>query len=217
MTAQLAPAGAVGFDCNAVLSAQVARLMKDAKFDFACRYIPREEPHHADLSPGELYALGSVGLAVMAVQHVESEVSWQPSIDKGHSYGAMAATAVMALGIQGTSVWCDLEGVEPGTDPAIVAQYCRAWWTEVSAIAKPGLYVGWNCGLSPEQLWQLPFDQYWAAYNLNADQLPASRGVCMRQHAVLPSDQVAGSGLVIDRDEIQADHLGGLPTWWAAG
>jgi hypothetical protein len=110
-------------------------------------------------------------------------------------------------------VWCDLEGVgsegpHDGVDPRDVIQFLNNWHNQVgSAGYTPGLYVGYDPDLTADQLYRnLYFEHYWAAYNLNHDQVPAVRGVQMRQDL----EQVL-AGVRFDPDTIHADLLGGLP------
>jgi hypothetical protein len=79
---------------------------------------------------------------------------------------------------------------------------------------RPGLYVGYGARLTADQLyWKLRFDSYWSAYNLNADHVPAVRGVQMRQHAASLEDLIIGfTNQTMDVDTIHADALGGTPT-----
>lgn len=212
------PAGTRGFDCNAPVDSEGARAFWQHGYRFAVRYVRRREAHTYDLSVGEIGRLLDAGLALMVVQHVESEAAWKPNGIVGREYGTTAAAACRELGIpSGVTVWCDLEGVAPGVDPTEVASYCQAWYGAVrGADYQPGLYVGWHAGLSAESLYHhLSFQRYWAAYNLNRDQEPAVRGVQMRQHAAKPGDTPANNPFAIDTDTVDADRFGGLPTAFA--
>jgi hypothetical protein len=212
-----APAGTRGFDTNNITTPVVASFAK-AGYRFAVRYIRRDPAHANDLSRSEIAALHRSGLAVMPVQHVESEDSWRPTDDKARRYGANAVDACRRLRVPaGVSVWLDLEGVAIDVDAEQIIRYCNRWFDIVAAAAfKPCVYVGWQSGLTPQQLRsRLKFTRYWAAYNLNLDEYPAVRGVCMRQRAARPGDVPNGVSLEIDTDTVQADALGGLPTMWA--
>src|SRR4051794_29686315 len=79
-----------GFDCNTEISVADAHLFWCAGYRFAIRYLPRIIVHKNDLSRGELFRLYTHGLAVMGVQHVESESSWVPTLEKGMAYGHTA-------------------------------------------------------------------------------------------------------------------------------
>jgi hypothetical protein len=151
----------------------------------------------------------------MLVQYVESDSAWSPSGAKGASNGSVAASEAERLGIPGgVTIWCDLEGVTVGTPRLAVIEYCNRWYKAVkSAGYVPGLYVGYHAGLSATDLYkQLQFAHYWGAYNLNADQFPAVRGVQMKQSKHRPPDAVPGVQLDFQVDRIIADRLGGRPT-----
>ena len=206
--------GARGFDANAVVSAADAQAFVAHGYAFALRYLPRVTRRSTDLSRGEFDALLTAGLAVMPVQHVESAASWVPTDDKAFVYGHTAADDARRLGFpDGVTVWLDLEGVADGVSAEDVIRYCNRWHDVVAAAGyQPGLYVGWHARLTPDQLYRrLKFCRYWAAYNLNADECPAVRGVCMRQHAQKPGDVPAGVSFAIDTNTITADALGGVP------
>lgn len=216
---QLAPAGALGFDANARLDATDATILRAAGYTFAVRYLPRlhaalDNPKYHDLNADEVDTLHAAGLAVMAVQHVESETSWVPTDDKGTLYGNTAALVAAACGLpRGTTLWLDLEGVADGVADTDVMAYCFAWFAQVEGCGfQAGLYVGWHSRLSPQQLYQLPFTRYWGAYNLNADEFPAVRGICMKQRAAV---RPAGIAFDLDADVVHADAKGDLPTVFA--
>jgi hypothetical protein len=126
------------------------------------------------------------------------------------------ASNPQAAGIDaGVTVWCDLEGVAPGTSAHDVIGYCNAWFDAVNAAGyRPGLYVGWHCGLTADELYhKLSFEQYWISYNLNADQVPSVRGAMMRQSVAQPRDLIAGfTNQDMDVDTIKADAMAGTPT-----
>jgi hypothetical protein len=200
-----APSGAKGFDCNGALSAGVAEAFVEAGYSFAVRYVRRQQFHAYDLTADEASRILSAGLALMAVQHVESAESWIPSQQKGSIYGATAATEASRLGMpHGSMLWCDLEGVAPGTPNATVIEYCNQWHAAVAGAGfLPGLYIGWHCGLTGHQLYEaLRFTHYWAAYNLNVDQYPVVRGVQMQQRARKEDDSRGRAG----RPRVRCEH-----------
>lgn len=223
MTARALPPGTRGFDANAPVSFDVARLFVSAGYRFAVRYLPRLVAHANDLTATEVRTLHSAGLAVMGVQHVESESSWTPTDDKGRQYGGVAADHALACGLAlGSTVWLDLEGVMLGTPAEQIIRYCNYWHDRVKAAGfQPGIYVGWHAGLSATELFRrLKFERYWAAYNLNADQYPAQRGICMRQGVARLGEKPAGVPFEIDTDVAKTDALGGTamvhaPDEWA--
>ena len=152
-------------------------------YRFCVRYVRRANRHAYDLTHGEAAGLLDAGIGLMIVQHVAPE-GWTPTVKDGASYGSTAAAESTNVGVPpGVMVWCDLEGVAPTAPAQQVIDFCNAWHSAVAAAGfVPGLYVGFGAGLSPTQLYRdLRFTHYWSAYNLNADQYPAIRGVQMRQ------------------------------------
>ena len=151
----------------------------------------------------------------MLVQYVESEAAWIPSAIKGTTNGTVAASEAAKLGVPwGVTVWCDLEGVKPGTPAQKVIDYCNRWHAAVSSGGYvPGVYVGYRAGLSPTQLYRaLRFTHYWGAYNLNSDQYPAVRGLQMKQLRPTRGDSVPDSEIDYQVDKIRVDALGSRPT-----
>ena len=209
------PDGSRGFDANLRVSRTAAAAFVEHGYSFAVRYVRRHQPHNYDLSSGEVITLLEAGLALMIVQHVAPE-GWSPNADDGALYGNTAGRESHMVGIpSGVTVWCDLEGVKPGTPHEDVIGFCNAWYDEVwKAGYLPGLYVGWRPGLTAIELYRrLKFRRYWAGYNLNADQVPAVRGVQLRQSAAKASDLVPGfTNQNMDVNVIHADALGGTPT-----
>lgn len=212
-----APAGLRGFDCNTKVTPAIAAAYYGLGFRFCVRYVPRTEPGNPyDLDASEAQVIMMAGLGLMAVQHVKPE-NWVPTPALGSAYGAVAARRAAACGLpNGTSVWCDLEGVAVGTPAEQVIGYCNSWYDQVAAFRyKPGLYVGWHCGLTGMQLYRaLKFQSYWAAYNLNAENYPLVRGVQMQQGAAKPGDRPAQHAVEIDTDVTRTDALGGQAMVW---
>ncbi len=210
-----ATVGRVGFDTASRTTPAALTAAKQRGYTFAIRYVRRSTPHDGDLTAGEAAMILDAGLSLMAVQYVESESAWTPSAAKGASNGSTAAQYARSCGLPaGINVWCDLEGVDPHVPWTEVDAYCRAWYAAVAeAEYVPGLYVGWNPGLSAVQLWQLPFQHYWRSYNLNDDQAPARRGTQLRQRSsgCLPGLDPS----TFDEDVVTGDALGGVPIWLA--
>jgi len=167
------------------------------------------------LNPAEANTLLHSGLGLMLVQYVESDSAWSPTAAKGTANGSVAASEARMLGVpSGVTVWCDLEGVAVGTPPQNVIDYCNRWYAAVDGAGYiPGLYVGYHPGLTPTDLYKrLRFAHYWGAYNLNADQYPAVRGLQMKQSRPQPTDAIPGVHFDFQVDTISADRLGGRPT-----
>jgi hypothetical protein len=210
-----APDGVRGFDADEKISPQAAAAFYAYGYRFCLRYVGRLQSNPRDLKRPEAGALLAAGLGLMPVQHVASETAWTPTPGKGKSYGTFAAAEAARIGIPpGVTIWCDLEGVAVGTDPDDVADYCNAWHAAVAGAGfVPGIYVGWHAGLNAKRLYvDLRFTHYWAAYNLNADEAPITRGVQMRQAVRKASDTVPGYTFPFQTDRVRADALGGRPT-----
>ncbi len=210
-----AQVGQVGFDTASRITPAALAAARKRGYTFAIRYVRRAIPHDGDLTADEAQLILDGGLALMAVQYVESESAWTPSGDKGASNGTTGAQYARSIGLPaGINLWCDLEGVGGNVPAAEVDAYCRAWYAAVAEAGYvPGLYVGWSPGLSPLQLWRLPFQHYWRSYNLNDDQVPATRGTQLRQksQSVLPGLDPS----TFDEDVVTGDALGGVPVWLA--
>lgn len=207
------PPGAKGFDANATVTPGAAQKFVAAGYRFAVRYVRRTAFHDFDLTSNELAGLLRAGLAVMAVQHV-APPGWSPSGGMGRVYGETAAEEAGGAGVSlGSTLWCDLEEVNKGSTPADVVAYCNAWYDAVRRAGyDPGLYVGYGCGLSADDLYRrLRFTRYWSAYNLDGPDYPAVRGVQMRQHAATLADRVAGVPFEFDVNTIAPDAMGDSP------
>lgn len=212
MNAVVAPPALKGFDVDQPLTTSACENFRRAGYSFAVRYVRRTKPRSSDISAREVTAIGLGGLGLMLVQHVESAVSWVPSMDKGRAYGDGAVQAATEVGYpKGCTLWLDLEGVAAGVSHSSVISYCNYWHDRVALGGwQPGVYVGWHSGLTADELYRrLKFTRYWAAYNLNADQVPSVRGVCMRQRTQI---KLAGTDFSVDPNLVVRDSLGGLPT-----
>lgn len=208
-TVKQAPAGLTGFDIDAPVSAAAALGFKNAGFDFCVRYIPRNANQPGgNLTNAEALHILNAGLALMAVQHV-ANANWAPNTNLGTAYGNYGAYyAKQVVGLPpGMNIWCDLEGVAPGTPAANVIAYCQAWYHEVhTAGYVPGIYVGYDTILTSDELYNdISFQHYWRAYN--GPQV-ATRGFQLIQET---KKQVNGS--MIDPDITQNDHLGDAALW----
>lgn len=209
------PLGTKGFDCNEPVSQSDARAFYQRDYRFAVRYVPRITRKINDISAAEYIGIMLGGLSVMLVQHVDHP-GWSASSALGEAYGRVAALEAKLAGAPpNTTLWCDLEEVSPHSTPAEVAGFCNSWYDKVLAFGyEPGLYVGFGCGLSATELYtKLKFKRYWAAYNLNADRVPAVRGIQMKQTPYPPiSQRVAGISYQYDENIIRVDSFGGTPT-----
>jgi hypothetical protein len=205
---QSAITGLLGFDSNTVITAAAAQNFFAQGYRFCLRYLSRGPEAASDLSAAEAEVILQSGLALMAVQHVR-KAGWQPTGALGQQDGQDAAQNALNVGFpSGVSIWCDLEGVQTGTDAQNVIDYCNSWFTALdSAGYIPGLYVGFGCGLSEQQLFDLNFQHYWRSQS-NVPNV-GSRGYQMIQ--LYPEMPV--HGIKVDIDVTQSDFKNGHAQW----
>jgi hypothetical protein len=206
--------GALGFDLDQQLTPSLAKQFFEHGYQFAVRYVRRTPRHAYDLTFDEVTDILQAGLGLMIVQHVAPD-GWLPGKELGHLYGQIAAEETLKLKIPArTMLWCDLEGVSVIAKPQEVVDYCNAWYAQVKMAGfTPGLYVGYRPGLSGADLYyKLRFQHYWGAYNLNEDEIPVKRGICMKQRAARDIDRIPGvTQDGFDVDVALKDHFGSLP------
>jgi len=205
---QSATTGLLGFDANTVITDEIAQTFFAQGYRFCLRYLSRGPEAASDLSAAEAEVILQSGLALMAVQHVR-KAGWQPTGALGQQDGQAAGGNALDVGFPpGVSIWCDLEGVQPGTVAQNVIDYCNSWFTAVaSAGYVPGLYVGFDSGLNEQQLFSLKFRHYWRSQS-NVPNV-GSRGYQMIQ--LFP--QVNVNGIGIDIDVTQSDFKHGQAQW----
>ncbi|HYH80884.1 MAG TPA: glycoside hydrolase domain-containing protein [Longimicrobium sp.] len=217
-TVQQAAPGLLGFDINADISAinpksnvEYARELVQAGYRYCLRYVPVGELLDPDLTAAEAEAILAAGLALMPVQHV-FEPGWLPTGPMGTQVGQRAVQWLQGIGFPGgVNVWCDLEGVG-NTSAQQVIDYCKSWYAAVKAAGYvPGLYVGYGVVLHDQQLYDLPFQHYWAAYNTDSS-IP-TRGWQLKQ----ASQHTHVGSLDYDDDTTHTDALGGTVLWLTAG
>lgn len=202
-------AGLSGFDVNKPLVVSDAINFKNAGYAFCIRYVPRTANLAAgNLTNAEALAILNAGLALMPVQHVALP-GWHPNTNLGTIYGSYAATYASQV-VQlpkGLNLWCDLEGVATGTDARDVIDYCQAWYYAVHMAGYiPGVYVGYDCGLSADQLYHnLSFQHYWRAYN--------GPQVAVRGFQLLQQTEKTLNGITFDPDLTQNDNMGDAALW----
>jgi len=209
---QAAPNGALGFDADTAISSNVAQQFVSQGYAFCVRYLSRTQGQApGDLSAAEANAILGAGMALMAVQHVRAP-GWSPTAALGQQDGANAGFNAGEIGIPaGVNIWCDLEGVNAASVAPDVIGYCNAWFDAVAAAGfVPGLYVGANCILDGQQIYDLKYQHYWKSLS-RVPVLPA-RGYQLVQTGV--TDPVNGIG--IDQDVAQTDSAGGQAIWLTA-
>ena len=209
---QPAPPNLLGFDANTPISASAAQAFIARGYRYAIRYVGRRQMKPHDLSTGEAKTILQCGLALMPVQHVELP-GWSPTAALGAEYGTNAGVFTKQLGFPaGVCVWLDLEEVSSASTAANVIAYCNAWYNAVAAAGfTPGVYVGYNPGLTGQQLYlSLRFEHYWGAYNVDVS-IP-NRGWQLKQSV--------GKGAIggittedYDDDTTLTDKKGGQVLW----
>lgn len=210
--------GAIGFDTAVPLTAATAKKYAAQGYRYCVRYVSRTDKARAanqknglaDLSEAEGKLILASGLALMVVQHVAG-TGWVPTVALGSDYGAKAAEFTAAAGVPaGVNLWLDLEDIPRATPAADIIGYANAWFTAVAAAGfVPGVYVGFNVWLSPDQLFfDLKMQHYWRA----AGNIPdvAHRGYQLFQHVLNP-----GTASELDKDVAMPDALGGSAVWLA--
>jgi glycoside hydrolase-like protein len=196
-----------GFDCDAVLSADLARQFFSQGYKFCLRYLSRAQAAQ-NLTVQEATGILNSGLALMAVQHARAP-GWSPDASLGQQDGQEAATNAKAIGFpSGVCLWCDLEGVNASAQARDVIDYARAWYQAVHAAGySPALYVGAGTLLSGQQLFDLPFQHYWRSSSHVPD-IP-KRGYQLLQFS--PAIQL--NGIAIDLDVALLDTERGSAQW----
>lgn len=213
-----ANAGAMGFDTAVPLTAKTAKAYFDKGYRFCIRYVSRTDKSRAandrkgldDLSEAEGNLILGAGLALMVVQHVAA-TGWVPTEALGQAYGAKAAEFSRAAGLpSGVNVWLDLEDIPRGTPHADICAYSNAWFAQVKAAGYvPGVYVGFNVWLSPDELFfNLTTQHYWRADGRIPD--VSHRGYQLFQHVVK-----TGPKTELDKNVAKPDALGGSAIWLA--
>lgn len=196
-----------GFDCDAVLSAELARQFFLQGYKFCLRYLARAQAA-LNLSVQEATDILNSGLALMPVQHVRAP-GWSPDQALGQQDGQDAAAIAKAIGFPASvNLWCDLEEVNAAAQAQNVMAYCRAWHHAVrSGGYSPGLYVGAGALLTGQQLFDLPFQHYWRS----SSQVPniPNRGYQLVQ--LNPSIEL--NGILVDLDVVGTDKRRGSARW----
>jgi len=191
-----------GVDTNAKLTAAQAKALADAQVNgqpikFVFRYVSLGAPSPADITVAERDAILASGLALGLVQHVNYP-GWVASQENGAAHGAAAAAHATLVGYAPNAMLAvDMEGVKDVGQPVI--DYVTAWAKAVHAAGfRVLLYVGYCCGISPQQLAALRsagvVDAFWADYGPRAE--PPGFGFIVKQHA-----QTTIAGICVDPDE----------------
>jgi len=203
---QLATVGARGVDSLPFSqggTADEAAKLKDSGVDFFVGYL-------GTINPSRLGYLLDAGLAFMPVTRAASYDT------------ASAVKACRDLGLTpGCTVWIDLEGKAAfQSPPHELADKIDQWaLAMIAAGYQPGLYVGSPQPFTGDELFRLKVVRYWKAPSRVVDRNGQpwdgpQCGFCMYQ--LWPQSTWRGSGVFVDIDFIQQDHLGRLPSWVVA-
>jgi hypothetical protein len=204
------PDGTMGFDITTPLNMISATQFLNKGYGFVVRYVGRGDASRTfiDITQEEGQAIVDAGLGLCVVQHPLAE-GWSPTAARGKQFGAAAASLAGEAGLLvGTTVWLDLEGVSPASQPQDVIDHCNEWYDEVSTVGfVPGAYIGANPILSADQIyWDLSMKSYWRGGSGEESGVPADiphRGYQMAQ-------RITGSGTdEFDSDVIRTDNFGG--------
>lgn len=201
--------GLKGFDANSIISLNKATTILNSGYSFCARYLSRSTTQGPnDLSFSEANDILNSGLALMAVQHVAAP-GWHPNSELGMEYGTNAALNAVSVGLpKGMNIWCDLEGIAIGTLATDVINYCQSWYAALhNAGYVPGLYVGADCILTGQQLFQdLSFQHYWKS--LSRTPIVEKRGF-----QIIQNRETRIFNVDVDIDITQNDNLGGTVLW----
>jgi hypothetical protein len=215
-TVARAPSGLIGFDETEKLNSAQAKLYASKGYKFCVRYVSRDSAGRAanasrgtpDLSADEAQTILSAGLALMVVQHCPLP-GWVPTAAEGQTWGQNAASFAADAEIPpGVNEFLDLEGIAPGTAHSDIVAYANQWFAAVQTGGfVPGVYVGFDVFLSPDELFlDLTTKHYWRADG-NIPNV-SHRGYQLIQHI-----QNAGTPSEFDRDVTQDDALGDAVLW----
>lgn len=198
-----------GFDTDTIVTLDKAKSFKKNGYSFCIRYLSRgNKQQQGDLSFNEAVDILDAGLALSAVQHVP-EQGWKPTAELGQEYGKNAASNANAIGLpKGMNIWCDLEGVSTSETSQNVIEYCNAWYDAVhKAGYVPGIYVGYNCKLSGQELYyDLRFKHYWKSMS----SVPPIQN---RGYQLIQSLNTVVNGINIDLDTTKDDNYGNAVLW----
>jgi hypothetical protein len=167
-----------------------------------------------DLTQVRLAGILDAGLGCFAIQHCFNP-GWHASADLGAELGGNARRNALLAGYgEGAAVWLDLEGGASLGQPVI--DFCNAWVDQVKSVYTPRIYVGFACGLSPEQLYEALPDVHGYGSDVGPREV-ATRGFQWKQHAETVLHLGTAGDLRVDPGTLRADLLGGRMPWMIAG
>lgn len=180
------------------------------------QYVGLESNGAWDIDAQRLAGILEAGLGLWLTQHCLAgqkdasgvDVGWKPSAVLGAQLGAAARrNAVQAGYMSGAHLALDLENIHEQAWGQPTIDFVNAWCDQVAGGYEPLLYVGFRCGLSPQDLYErLPGVQlYWSDCG---PRNVVTRGFAMKQHA-----ETRVCGVRVDPDTIGADLLGSRLRW----
>lgn len=208
-----------GVDTSGKLTRDICdRLVKatvhDQPIRFVERYVFFGEPRLHDLDADEVGHILASGLILSVVAHVRIP-GWEATGDMGEADARHVVSNAEECGYEPhlvdefgrpPTLTCDLEGVKNSGQP--VFDYCKRWGAVVrDAGYSACLYVGYACGLTPAQLYQIPtIDRYWSDYGARSVD---KRGFCVKQYG---QTMTSAANMFVDPDHAYPDSLGGCIT-----
>jgi hypothetical protein len=203
----MCPFGSVGIDCltpltPALLAGLRTYTLPGTKtgITFVIRYLE-------NLTAQEVQDILDAGFGLIVVGESRAN-GYIPSATDGASDGQREVNKIVALGLQGITAGCDLEGM--GGNAQNTIDYANAWATAVVASAKCMAYVGAGVPLTSQQLYQLQDTLYWHS-------LSSVQNVAVCDYAMLqayPTQTLHfGNGLSLEADInfCYRDKLGRAP------
>ncbi|MFA5135507.1 MAG: glycoside hydrolase domain-containing protein [Patescibacteria group bacterium] len=159
----------IGFDTSTYCSPQYARILWDAGYRLAIRYIRRDKHVNAvpdlnglvSLSLQERDELLSIGFKITCVQF--AKLSLVPSTAEGTAAAEAGVYNAKALGFKaGDTIWYDFEWSTSQNASAVMSYIDAIGKYTVANGFKMGSYVGPNCSLSGDQWYARPYcTAYW--------------------------------------------------------
>lgn len=199
------------FDTSQKVTRPVLQALMALGFRGGVRYVGLHGPDPNDLDAAEVDLFMSEGAGLLVVQHCLAQ-GWKPTATVGTGLGQTAAALAKAAGyLPGATLYDDLEGIAIGSSSAQIADFANAKLAAVGAEGYPqGQYIGYQSWLDENELYDLlETETYWKSFSLVPD-------VAVRSYAVrqLAGDKLrALGGFPIDVNRVEADVLGGRPTW----
>lgn len=164
------------------------------------------------MTAARLQSVLNAGMAFMPVT-IAGEYNDGPQDEVGQ---------LRALGLPyGCTVWLDLEGMTAwSTDPKVLIGKIDAWADGIAAAGyMPGLYVGAPQPLTGDELYALRVKRYWLGQGRCVDRYGKDAypkcGWCLRQdwHGQTNGLVWRDTGILVDTNAVQCDHMGRLPAW----